>query len=285
MADDKSNSKYNGDQNVEEEGEYDIYSIEIIESTNKVTQTSIYILLEENEEQISEKAKSAKSPKLSDEDRRKLNNDKARQRRANLSDEDREKINQKKRQRQANLSEEERTINNDKARQRRTKRQANLSEEERSIIRERNAKQHRNKYHADKAYVKSHFEKNNQKTKQVADDEIKIDDFEDDDTAQEENRVNILNSQREKRNAQSRMYRKARYELLKDAEGKLQAISNGDARGGESDVQQLQLLANKRQQILERGRQYAQTFRQNIHQQHRHWVPIQQLWDEDNPCR
>ena len=81
------------------------------------------------------------------------------------------------------------------------------------------------------------------------------------------------------------MYRKARYELLKDAEGKLQAISNGDARGGESDVQQLQLLANKRQQILERGRQYAQTFRQNIHQQHRHWVPIQQLWDEDNPCR
>jgi hypothetical protein len=279
MADDKNNSKYNGDQNVEEEGEYDIYSIEIIESTNKETQTSQYISLEENEEQISEKAKLAKRPKLSDEDRRKLNNDKARQRRANLSDEDREKINQRKRQRQANLSEEERSLNNDKARQRR----ANLSEEERSIIRERNAKQHRNKYHADKAFVITHIEKGNQHSKQVADEEIKIDDFEDD-TAEEENRVHILNSRRERRNAQSRMYRKARYEQMKDAEEKLQAISNGDARG-ESDVQQLQLLANKRQQILERGRQYAQTFRQNNHQQHRHWVPIQQLWDEDNPCR
>ena len=260
MADDKNNSKYNGDQNVEEEGEYDIYSIEIIESTNKETQTSQYISLEENEEQISEKAKLAKRPKLSDEDRRKLNNDKARQRRANLSDEDREKINQRKRQRQANLS-----------------------EEERSIIRERNAKQHRNKYHADKAFVITHIEKGNQHSKQVADEEIKIDDFEDD-TAEEENRVHILNSRRERRNAQSRMYRKARYEQMKDAEEKLQAISNGDARG-ESDVQQLQLLANKRQQILERGRQYAQTFRQNNNQQHRHWVPIQQLWDEDNPCR
>ena len=298
MADDKNNSKYNGDQNVEEEGEYDIYSIEIIESTNKETQTSQYISLEENEEQISEKAKLAKRPKLSDEDRRKLNNDKARQRRANLSDEDREKINQRKRQRQANLSEEERSLNNDKARQRRAnlsdedrekinqrkrQRQANLSEEERSIIRERNAKQHRNKYHADKAFVITHIEKGNQHSKQVADEEIKIDDFEDD-TAEEENRVHILNSRRERRNAQSRMYRKARYEQMKDAEEKLQAISNGDARG-ESDVQQLQLLANKRQQILERGRQYAQTFRQNNNQQHRHWVPIQQLWDEDNPCR
>ena len=45
MADDKSNSKYNkGNQNmVEEAGEYDKCSIEIIESTNKDTQTSQYI--------------------------------------------------------------------------------------------------------------------------------------------------------------------------------------------------------------------------------------------------
>ena len=75
------------------------------------------------------------------------------------------------------------------------------------------------------------------------------------------------------------------YEQLKDAEEKLQAISNGDTRS-ENDVQQLQLLASKRQQTLERGRQYAQIYRQNNQQQHRRWwVPIQQLWDEDNPCR
>ena len=228
-------------------------------TTKKESRTSHNVSLEENKQKISEKAKLAKRTNLSAEDRRKLNNEKARQRRANLSDEDREKINQRKRQRQANLS-----------------------EEERSLIKERNATQHRNKYHADKAFLKAHFEKRNHHSKQVAD-EIENDDFEDN-TADEENRVNILNLRREKRNAQSKMYRKARYEHLKDAEEKLQAISNGDAHG-ESDVEQLQLLANKRQQILERGRQYAQTYRQNNHQQHRKWVPIQQLWDEDNPCR
>ena len=93
MADNNSNSKYNGNQNVEEAGEYDKSSIEIIiESTNNEK----YVSLEENKQKISEKAKLAKRAKLSDEDRRKLNNERARQRRANLSDEDREKINQRK---------------------------------------------------------------------------------------------------------------------------------------------------------------------------------------------
>eukprot|EP01035_Chromulina_nebulosa_P025564 gene25564-33370_t len=262
MADNNSNRKYNGNQNVEEAGEYDKSSIEIIiESTNNEKHVS----LEENKQKISEKAKLAKRAKLSDEDRRKLNNERARQRRANLSDEDREKINQSKRQRQANLS-----------------------EEERSIIRERDAIQHRNKYHADKAFVKAHFERSSQHSKQSAD-ENENDDLEDDEdknqyTADEESRVNLWNLRREKRNAQKRTYRKAKYEQLKDAEEKLQAISNGGGTLGENDVQQLQLLANKRQQTLERARQYAQTYRQNNQQQRRWWVPIQQVWDEDNPC-
>ena len=280
-----SNSKYNGNQIEEEAGEYDKCSIEIIiESTNKDTQNYQYISLEKNKQNINEKTKLAKRAKLSDEDRRKLNNEKARQRRANLSDEDREKINHSKRQRRANLSDEDREKINHSKRQR----LANLSEEERSIKREQDAMRHRNKYHADKAFIKAHFEKRNQHSNQSAD-ENENDDLEDvedknKDTADVENRVSLWNLRREKRNAQKRTYGKARYELLRDAEEKLQAISNGDTLD-ENDIQHLQLLANKRQQTLERGRQYAQTYRQNNQQHRRWWVPIQQVWDEDNPCR
>ena len=90
---------------------------------------------------------------------------------------------------------------------------------------------------------------------------------------------------RNKRNAEIKIYRKARYEQLKVAEVQLKAIQNGNA-SGDNNIQHLQLLANRRQQILEYGRQYARTYRQNHPQQpRRRWVSIQQVWDEDNPCR
>jgi hypothetical protein len=90
---------------------------------------------------------------------------------------------------------------------------------------------------------------------------------------------NVLLLNREKRNAQNRVYKKARYAQLREAEEMLKARSN-EEMSDDIDIQQLQRLANRRQQILE----YARTYRQN-HQRHRRWVPIQQVWDEDNPCR
>jgi hypothetical protein len=93
-----------------------------------------------------------------------------------------------------------------------------------------------------------------------------------------------LQLRRQNRNEKNRNYKKAKYEQLKDAEKQLQAISKGDP-SGDNNVQQLQLLAYRRLQILENHRQYAQTYRQNHQQQHRRWVRIQQAWDEDNPCR
>ena len=93
--------------------------------------------------------------------------------------------------------------------------------------------------------------------------------------------MNALLLKQEKRNAQNRIYKKARYAELREAEEKLKAISTeGTSGGGDVDIQQLQLLANRRQQIL----LYARTYRQNHLQHNRRWVPIQQVWDEDNPC-
>ena len=94
--------------------------------------------------------------------------------------------------------------------------------------------------------------------------------------------VNALLLKKEKRNAQNRIHKKAKYAQLREAEETLKAISTEGMSGrGDVDIQQLQLLANRRQQILE----YARTYRQTHPQHYRRWVAIQQVWDEDNPCR
>jgi len=175
-------------------------------------------------------------------------------------------------------------------------RRANLSDEKRALIRAKNTIQHRKKYQEDKAFLKRHLDdkkinsiRNNKKGEDEDDDddddkdgvEVEVED-EDDQAAAD--RVHALLLNREKRNEKCRNYKKARYEQLKVAQEKLKDISNeGDMN--ENDIQQLQLLATRRQQGLEYGRQYAQTYRQYHPQNHRRWVPIQQVWDEDNPCR
>ena len=100
-----------------------------------------------------------------------------------------------------------------------------------------------------------------------------------DDPSSSANRVNALLLHRDKKHAQNRIYKKARYAQLREAEEMLKATSSVPSE--DIDIQQLQLLANKRQQILEYARAYRQT-----HPQHNHrWVPITQVWDEDSPCR
>ena len=213
---------------------------------------------------------------------------------------------EKKRQKKAQINQKQR------------ERRANLSDEKRALIRAKNAIQHRNKYQEKKAFLKRHLDDNqlnsNNRSTQCgrnkndadedededtnadadADADIHADDVhaevEDEDEVEVEDnkaaadRVNALLLSRKKRNEKNRNYKKAKYEQLKDAEKQLQAISKGDSIG-DNNVQQLQLLANRRLQILEHHRQYAQTYRQNHQQQHRRWVRIQQVWDEDNPCR
>jgi hypothetical protein len=224
---------------------------------------------------------------------------KSQQNRANLSDEEREKINQKRR---ANISDEKRAKINQKERERR----ANLSEEKRALIRAKNAIQHRNKYQEEKAFLKRHlddkkqhnnngnssiqsYEKMGDETTRHDGNEDEVEDEvvegEDEDEDEDEHaaadrRVEKLLLNRQKRKENDRDYKKARYEQLKNAQEKLKEISN-DENINENDIQQLQLLASRRQQTLEYGRQYAQTYRQNQHR----WIPIQQVWDEDNPCR
>jgi len=41
--------------------------------------------------------------------------------------------------------------------------------------------------------------------------------------------------------------------------------------------EELQVLANKRRQLLDAHREYKRTNKQ--------WLPIMQTWDEQNPCR
>ena len=43
------------------------------------------------------------------------------------------------------------------------------------------------------------------------------------------------------------------------------------------EQQELQVLANKRRQLLDAHREYKRTNKQ--------WLPIMQTWDEQNPCR
>ncbi len=202
---------------------------------------------------------------------------------------------EKKRQKKAQINQKQR------------ERRANLSDEKRALIRAKNASQHRNKYQEEKAFLKRHLDDNNNKLKsnrnniQCGDDKKGEDDAnrEDDEDEDEDedgegenedqqaaaDRVNALLLSRQKNIERNRNYKKARYDQLKHAQEKLKEISNNEDDVNEHNIQQLQLLAGKRRQNLEYGRQYTQTYRQNRLHQHRRWVPIQQLWDEDNPCR
>jgi hypothetical protein len=53
---------------------------------------------------------------------------------------------------------------------------------------------------------------------------------------------------RQKRNEKNRNYKKARYDQLKHAQEKLKEISNNEDDVNEHNIQQLQLLASKREQ-------------------------------------
>lgn len=209
---------------------------------------------------------------LCEEDREKRRQ-KDRERRANLSEEDREKRRQKDRERRANLSDEDR----EKLKQRDRERRSNLSDEDRAIVKKKNSVQHRNKYQEDKSFMQQH----RQMLPTDDDDEVY-----DENVHHEDNeatiRMKALLLNRDKKYVQNRTYKKARYAQLREAEEKLKAVSTeGTNGGGDVDIQQLQLLANRRQQILEYARAYRQT-----HPQHNHrWVQVTQVWDEDSPCR
>ena len=178
----------------------------------------------------------------------------------------------------ANLSDEQKQQVREKERLKRQQERQSLSEEQRSKRREENALQHRNKYQEENSLMQKYFDENDD---EEYENEVQGDDIEEGQVQKDEaaatNRVKDWALYREKRNAQSRIYKRARYAQLKEAEKTLQTIS--DEEDTADKVQQLQLLANRRQQIL----QYARNYRQTHH--HRSWVPIPQVWDEDNPCR
>ena len=188
---------------------------------------------------------------LTDEERTIMNN-KQRQYRANLSDEERAIINQKKRRHQTNLSDDERATRNEKQRQYR----ANLSEEKKAIMRAKNANHQRQ-------YAKA----------KQSDPEW-----------------------RESKRLRNNAYKRAKYAEMVAAEKLLlqQKQHSIDSNATEEAVveeekesdqgererleqQELQVLANKRRQLLDAHREYKRTNKQ--------WLPIMQTWDEQNPCR
>ena len=264
-----NSSNYNGEQSLDEADECNSSSEIIVTKKQKSKKESN--ISEEKKLQIREKNKLAMQ-----------------KRRASLSEEQKQQLREqeklKKRQERSSRSIEEREAFNLKQRARR----ANLSDEDRAIIRKKDSLQHRNKYQEDKAFIQQQHDvvDKNDDDDDDHDDDDHDHDHEDqvvvsDDQKTAIDRENVLLLIREKRNAQNRVYKKARYAQLKEAEEMLRARLNEEMSEG-IDIQQLQGLANRRQHILE----YARTYRQNHQRHHRRWwVPIQQLWDEDNPCR
>ena len=227
----------------------------------------------------------------------------AQRRRANLSEdqkrEAREKAKLAMQERRANLSEDQKETIREIERIKRQKQRQTYSDEERSLLKAQDAMQHRRKYQEDKRVnnqLPQTIQSDNTDDNKVGEERLDYSngiegESEVDEDEDEVNPLTDWKLYRERRNAQSRISKRARYARLKEAEAQLKemttvgencAIISGDDN---DDIQQLQLLANKRQQILENHRQYAQTYRQNHQQQHRRWVRIQQAWDEDNPCR
>jgi len=277
-----NSSNYNGEQSMDE--------ADVCNSSSEII--------------VTKKQKSKKESNISEEKKlqiREKNKLAMQKRRASLSEEQKQQLREqeklKKRQERSSRSIEEREAFNLKQRARR----ANLSDEDRAIIRKKDSIQHRNKYQEDKAFIQQHVvnknmtSNNNNRRATKLNEKYTHDEDEDDDDDDDHNdedqvvvsddqktaicHKNALLLNREKRNAQNRVYKKARYAQLREAEEMLKARSN-EEMSDDIDIQQLQRLANRRQQILE----YARTYRQN-HQRHRRWVPIQQVWDEDNPCR
>lgn len=205
--------------------------------------------------------------------------------------------------RKQQLSDEKRFLSNQILKQRR----ASLSDDERSLLKAQNAAQHRRKYQEDKrvnnqlpqTIQNDNTDDNNKDGEErlddsnVIEDESEVEDENEDED--EDNRVVEVNPltdwklYREKRNAQSRISKRARYARLKEAEAQLKEMTtvgeNHAIISENNDIQQLQLLANKRQQRLAYGRQNSQNYRQMHPNQHRRWIAIQQTWDDDNPCR
>ena len=291
MNTNKNSSNYNGELSLDGANECNSSS-EIIVTKNQKSKKETNIS-EEKKLEIREKNKLAMQKRrasLSEEQKQQLREQgrlKRQQERNSRSIEEREAFNLKQRQQRkhrANLSEEDL----EKLQQKDRERRANISDEDRAIVRKKNSIQHRNKYQEDKAFLKQHIKENEKSFHDKREGEDDNDDEKEDveqvvviSGDQETNdRVNALLLNREKRNAQNRIYKKARYTQLREAEAKLKARSNDEEMSEDIDIQQLQRLANRRQQILE----YARTYRQN-HQKHRRWVPIQQVWDEENPCR
>ena len=209
---------------------------------------------------------------LTDEERTIMNN-KQRQYRANLSDEERAIINQKKRQYQTNLSDDERTTRNEKQRQYR----ANLSDEERAIRNEKQRQYRANLSEEKKAIMRA---KNANHQRQYV--KAKQSDPE----------------WRENKRLRNNAYKRAKYAEMVAAERLLlhqkQHYIDSNATEEEAIVvenesefaqvererleqQELQVLANKRRQLLDAHREYKRTNKQ--------WLPIMQTWDEQNPCR
>ena len=192
-----------------------------------------------------------------------------------------------------NISEEKKQEIREKNRLAAQRRRANLSEDQKKEAREKNklAMQER------RAKLPRTIQSDNTDDNKVGEKRHVIEDeseVEDEDEDEDEDEVNPLTTDwklyRERRNAQSRISKRARYARLKEAEAQLKemttvgencAIKSGD----DNDIQQLQLLANKRQQLLAYGRQNSQNYRQLHPNQQRRWIAIQQTWDEDNPCR
>jgi len=223
MSVNKNSSNYNGEQSLDEASN----SAEI---TKKPTSIS-----EEKKQQIREKNKLAMQKRrasFSEEKKQQLREQerlKRQQKRDTQSIEEREAFNLKQRQRRANF--------------------ANLSDEDRAIIRKKNSVQHRNKYHEDKLLIQQHqvdkHSNSNYKRRVVTevnededeDEEVEVDGDEDEDQvvrdSQEDanDHVNALQLKQEKRNAQNRIYKKARYAELREAEG--------TSGGGDVDIQQL----------------------------------------------
>ena len=268
MNTNKNSSNYNGEKNVE------ATECSSSNTANQKTHRIRNILSEEKKQDIREK--------------KKLRMQKYR---SNLSEEQKQQMREKERlkrqQQRANLSDEDRVDLNQRVRHRR----ANLSDKEKSMQKGKNALQHRNKYHHEKLLVQSHhLNRTRAEDKNGVDNEEDDDDDDDDEDDDDDNQGEVINKEevavavayREKRYAQSRIYKKARYAQLKDAETKLKTIAqeNSKCDNNDDDVEQLQLFANRRKQMLEYARMYRQT-----HPLNRSWVPIQQAWDEDNPCK
>ena len=213
-------------------------------------------------------------------------------RRANLSGEERLLSNQRLKQSRANLSDEERSLSNQRLKQRR----ASLSDEERSLLRAQDATQHRRKYQEDKRVnnqLPQTIQSDNNTDDNKGYDSYVIEDESEIEGEDENKRVLAVNPltdwklYREKRNAQNRISHKARYAKLKEAEVQLKELTKGNTNSTicDNDLRQLQLLANRRQQMLENNRNYQRLYAQMHPNQHRRWIAIQQTWDEDNPCR